>query len=184
MPTSLRLNLFGSFQARDSAGGKIALEGTKATLLLAFLALRSGEVHSREKLIGLLWSDRGESQARGSLRQALWALRRALKRFDPSPLIVDGEMLALDPAAVETDVITFEGLLGDNAPQGLESALALYRGGLLEGLRVTDPAFESFLRAERERLHELAVDSFTRLLGHQLQTAARDVAAATAIKKF
>ncbi len=180
MPTSLRLTLFGGFQARDSAGGKIALEGTKASLLLAYLGLRSGEVHSREKLIGLLWSNRGESQARGSLRQALWALRRALKRLDPCPLIVDGETLALDPAAVETDVVTFEGLLGDNAPQALEAALALYRGGLLEGLRVADPAFERFLRAERERLHELAVVSFTRLLGHQLQTAARDAAATTA----
>jgi TolB-like protein/Flp pilus assembly protein TadD len=172
--------MLGDFHARDTAGRKIAIAGTKAALLLGCLALRPGETYSREKLMGLLWSDRGESQARGSLRQALWALRRALERFEPCPLIVDGETLALDPAAVETDIITFESLVGEASPQALKSAVTLYRGKLLEGLRVRDPAFENLLRGEQERLHELAVDACTRLLDHQLQSGANDAAAATA----
>ena len=53
----LRLTLLGGFRARDSGGGKIAISGSKAVLLLAFLALRPGEVHSRDKLMALLWSD-------------------------------------------------------------------------------------------------------------------------------
>ncbi|MDH3265115.1 MAG: hypothetical protein OEM24_14095, partial [Paracoccaceae bacterium] len=177
---SLRLTMLGDFQARDTAGGEIAIAGTKAALLLGCLALRPGEVYSREKLMGLLWSDRGESQARGSLRQALWALRRALEGLDPCPLIVDGETLALDPAAIETDLVTFESLAGEASPQALQSAVTLYRGELLEGLRVRDPAFETLLRSEQERLHELAVDACSRLLDHQMQSGAGDAAAATA----
>ena len=97
---ALRLNLLGGVHARDAADHDIAIAGTKATLLLAYLALKPGKPHSRETLIGLLWSDRGDNQARGSLRQALWSLGQALKNFDPCPLKIDGEMISLDPAAV------------------------------------------------------------------------------------
>jgi TolB-like protein/Tfp pilus assembly protein PilF len=149
-------------------------------MLLAYLALQRGEAESRDNVIGLLWSDRGESQGRSSLRQAVWALRRAFKETEPCPLIVDGETLALDPAAIETDVISFEKLVADGSPKALQSALALYRGMLLEGIRVRDPAFEDFLRGEQERLHELAVDACSRLLDHQLRSGTDDSAAATA----
>jgi TolB-like protein/Flp pilus assembly protein TadD len=172
--------MLGDFRARDTAGGKIAIAGTKAALLLGCLALRPGEAYSREKLMGLLWSDRGKSQARGSLRQALWALRQALEGLEPCPLIVDGETLSLDPAAVETDLVTFESLVDEASPQALQSAVTLYHGELLEGLRVRDPVFETLLRSEQERLNELAVDACTRLLDHQMQAGASDAAAATA----
>jgi DNA-binding SARP family transcriptional activator len=86
---ALRVSLFGGFRVYDAQGREIAVSGTKATLLLAYLALRGGEPQTREKLMALLWSERGESQARGSLRQTLWALRRALKAVEPCPLIVE-----------------------------------------------------------------------------------------------
>ena len=79
----LRLRLLGGFEIRDPAGDKIAIAGTKASLLLACLALRPDEAHGRDKLTALLWSDRGESQARGSLRQTIWALRKAFKDCQP-----------------------------------------------------------------------------------------------------
>ncbi|MEE8534138.1 MAG: BTAD domain-containing putative transcriptional regulator, partial [Alphaproteobacteria bacterium] len=177
---SLRLMLLGGLDLCDTAGEKIAIAGTKAALLLAYLALRPGKAHSRENLIGVLWSDRGESQARGSLRQALWALRRALEGTEPSPLIIDGETLALDPAAIEIDISTFERLVAEGSPDALQAAIALYRGELLEGVRVRDPAFEEFLRGEQQRLHEQAVDACSRLLNHQLRAGTNDPAAATA----
>jgi TolB-like protein/Tfp pilus assembly protein PilF len=178
---SLRLTLLGGFHACAPAGGSIAIAGTKAALLLAYLALTPGKAHQRESLVRLLWSDRGESQGRGSLRQAVWALRLALKEIEPSPLIIEGETLALDPGAVETDVISFEQLLAEASPKALQSALSLYHGELLEGIRIRDPEFEGFLRAEMERLHELAVDGCTRLLEYQLRAdGASDSAAATA----
>ena len=93
---SLRFTLLGGFQVRDAADSEIAIPGTKVALLLAYLALRPGQEHSRDKLINLLWSDRAEAQARASLRQAIWALRRALGDTTPSPLVVTSVSLSLN----------------------------------------------------------------------------------------
>ena len=176
----LRLKLFGGLDVRDSADRKITIAGTKAALLLAYLGLRPGEAHSRDKLIGRLWSDRGTSQARGSLRQALWALRRALEGVEPSPLIIEGETLALDPTAVATDILDFERLAADGSPEALQSAVTLYGDELLQGVQVRDPAFEEFLRGERQRLHELMIDVCGKLMAYQLKAGSDDLAVATA----
>ena len=66
----------------------------KAQALLAYLALRPGEALCREKLMDLLWSDRGETQARTSLRQALTALRKGLAAVQPLPLVVNDDKVA------------------------------------------------------------------------------------------
>ena len=161
---SLRLTLLGGFHLRDAAGREISIAGTKAVLLLAYLALRPGEAHSRDRLMSLLWSDHGESQARGSLRQAIWAVRRALKGIEPCPLVVQGEMLSLDDNAIETDVSSLEQLVAEGSTAALYSAVALYRGQVLEGFRVRDSAFEAFLRSEQGRIYDLVVDAYTRLL--------------------
>ncbi len=50
----------------------------KAQALLAYLALRPGQPHPRSKLAALLWGDAGEDEARNSLRQTLFGLRRAV----------------------------------------------------------------------------------------------------------
>jgi DNA-binding SARP family transcriptional activator len=177
---SLRLKLFGGFHACDAAEKEINIAGTKAVLLLAYLAVKPEQPHSREELIGLLWSDRGDSQARGSLRQALWSLGQALKKSNPNPLIVKGEKISLDQSAVETDVTTFERLIAEGTPSSLSSAVALYQGEFLSGLRIHDPSFEDLLRDERARLNELAVDACTKLLDHQLKEGLNDQAVVTA----
>jgi TolB-like protein/Tfp pilus assembly protein PilF len=182
--TTLRLMLLGRFQVFGPAGEAIAIAGTKAALLLAYLAMRPGEAHSRETLVQLLWSDRGERQGRGSLRQAVWALRQAFKDIEPPPLRIAGETLALDPAVVETDVATFKELMNEGSPQALRSALSLYRGELLEGTRIRDPQFENFVRGETEYLHELVVEGCTRLLLHELQAGGAGEAAAATAKRL
>jgi TolB-like protein/Tfp pilus assembly protein PilF len=176
----LHWKLLGGLHAIDGLDGDIASTGTKTTLLLAYLALRPGKTHSRETLIGLLWSDRGDSQARASLRQALWSLGHALKNITPCPLVIDGEMISLDPARFETDVTVFERLAKQGTPNSLQSAIVLYRGELLEGIRVRDSKFEDFLSSERARLHELAVDACSKLLDHQVKTGSADAAVETA----
>ena len=177
---SLRLTLLGGLNVCDASGRQISISGTKPSLLLAYLALRQGEAVTREKLMGMLWSDRGESQARSSLRQSLWALRRAFKDMDPSPLLIEGETLALDSGAVESDVATLEGLVAKGTPGALESVLSLYQGPLLEGLRVRDPVFENFLRSEQARFHRMAADAGTALLDQQLKAGLSESAAETA----
>jgi DNA-binding SARP family transcriptional activator len=68
--TSLELVLLGGFQVR-AAGQAIDVSGRKERALLAVLAMPPGEQRSRDKLAGLLWSDRGDKQARDSLKQAV-----------------------------------------------------------------------------------------------------------------
>ena len=54
----LQLVLLGRFHA-SAAGQEIDVPGRKERALLAVLALPAGEARSRDKLAGLLWSDRG-----------------------------------------------------------------------------------------------------------------------------
>jgi DNA-binding SARP family transcriptional activator len=177
---SLRLSLLGGFQAHDAEGRRIPISGNKVILLLAYLALRAGEPQTREKLMALLWGERGESQARGSLRQALWTLRRALKGLEPSALIVDKEVLALDPLAAEIDTLTFASLIEEGSPEALQAAIGLYRGQLLEGVRARDRSIEDVLADERRRLHELAIEADVKLLEHWSGEGADEKATAAA----
>jgi len=162
---SLRLILLGGFQVRDAAGRKIDIAGSKAALLLAYLALRPGEMQCREKLMSLLWSDREEVQARGSLRQAIWALRRALGELEPNPLVIDSDGLSLDPEAIQSDVTSLQQLVAEGSTNALYAAITLYRGPLLDGVRIGDSAFQDFVRNEQERIYDLVLDAYTRLLG-------------------
>jgi DNA-binding SARP family transcriptional activator len=133
-------------------------------------------------LAALLWGERGDEQARHSLRQALVALRKTLVGVRPLPLLVEGESIALDPAAVEVDAAAFERLVTEGTPAALEEATALYHGDLLAGLGVTEPAFEEWLLGERERLRELAIEALAKLLRHQTDTGALESAIRTAVR--
>lgn len=176
---SLELLLLGGFQAR--AGGHEAdIPGRKERALLAFLAIPPGERRSRDKLAGLLWSDRADSQARDSLKQAIFKLRKALDGVCPSPIRVDREFVSLDQAAVAVDVVEFEQLIGAGTPEALAHATALYRGDLVDGLDVRDSAFDDWLLMERQRLRALARDGLARLLDLHLASGAHDPAAAVA----
>ncbi len=178
--TSIRITLFGGFEARFASGEAVVLGGRKSQALLAYLALNSGEVCRRDKLIGLLWSDRGESQARGSLRKALAEVRKALGGVDPVPLNTGRDEVFLDASAVEVDAVEFERLIADGAPEALERATELYRGDLLDSIAVHDLAFEDWLRGERERLHDLAREAFSGLLDHQAEIGKIGAAVAAA----
>jgi len=177
---SLRLMMFGDFQVRDDADRNVTIAGSKPNLLLALLALRLGERQSRKRLMSMLWADRGESQARASLRQAIWSLRQALGGQDPSPLLIENETLALDPATVETDIRDFERAAAEGTPAALLEALRLYRAGLLGGIRVRESDVEDFVRNEQQRLQEIAIDACSRLLAIQTQDGQGEAAAATA----
>ena len=68
---TLRLKLLGGFKATLESGDELTIKGRKTQGLLAILALSAGQAVTRDKLANLLWGDRGDEQARGSLRQAL-----------------------------------------------------------------------------------------------------------------
>jgi TolB-like protein/Flp pilus assembly protein TadD len=154
---SVFLRLLGGFELQWSDGRESAPLGRKVRALLACLALPAGKAWPREKLMALLWSDRGEEQARASLRQALAELRRCLG--EPSPLQASRDTITLDPAMISVDAVVFEQLAkADN----IGEAAALYLGPLLDGHGVHDDGFEEWLRIERTRLHHLAISTLDR----------------------
>ncbi len=177
----LNLALFGGFQGRLGGAAPLTLPTRKTRALLAFLALPPGRSHSREKLASLLWGGMREPQARQGLRQSLFTLRKAVG-VEPPALLIDGETVALNPTAVDVDVAEFERLVAEGTPAALDRAAALYRGELLEGLALQEAPFEEWLRAERERLRELALEALAKLLHHQRTTGATGAALQTALR--
>jgi TolB-like protein/DNA-binding SARP family transcriptional activator len=149
------LTLFGGFGGRAPSEGAVNLLGQKERALLAFLALPPGTSHSRDRLASLLWSDRGDPQARDSLKHALTRLRQCLQSADSPSIIADRQSVRLDPAAVSTDVAAFERLMSAGTPAAIEQAMVLYRGDLLEGISIHDAVFEDWLLVERQRLRQL-----------------------------
>ena len=172
---SLQIILLGGFQARVS-GREIDVPGRKERALLAFLAIPAGEPRSRDKLAGLLWSDRGDSQARESLKQVLFKLRRSLDEVQPPPLFADRESVRLERAAVVVDVAEFETLISEGSIESLARATTLYRGDLLDGLDLRDAAFDEWLLMERQRLRDLAREALAKLLDRLIESGAHDQA--------
>jgi TolB-like protein len=174
------LRLLGGFELRLAHGEVVDLLGQKDRALLAILALPAGTTHSRDKLASLLWSDRGEQQARDSLKHSLTKLRQCLPAAAQSSIVADRSTARLDPAAVAIDVATFERLAGNGSTTALEQAVALYRGELLDGIGIRDPAFEEWLLVERQRLGHLLEEVLTKLLSQSMADGASERAIATA----
>ena len=154
----MQLKLLGGFEARSEVGRPVEISGRKNQALLAYLATHPGRKVARDKLTGLLWSDRGEQQARGSLRQALLGLKEALAEDAPGALVLEGDSVGLEPGAVATDVAELEAFAGSGSAADLRRAAELYEGDLLDGLGVHDPSFEEWLAVERTRLREVTID--------------------------
>ncbi len=165
----LSLKLLGQFEVRDSSGALLSLPTRKTQALLGYLAVNEGHVLPRERLMALLWSDRDEKQARQSLNQALFAIRKLGEQAGLTLLQSDGEHVRLNDEAVDSDIAQFRALLGDHP---LEAA-NLYTGPPFEGLSVRDPAFEEWLTATRSE--------FQTLVGEALEAAANSSDTASAI---
>lgn len=122
MPLSLALA--PSFHLSGD-GEPVALRNRKAQALLVYLAL-TGQPQSREHLATLLWGDRFDEQARNSLRQALYTLRKAV-----------GEGV----------------VLGDERLSLADGALTVEHGSgvLLDGFHTEAEAFDGWLDAERRK---------------------------------
>jgi TolB-like protein len=161
---SLQLKLLGKFEVISAAGQHVQIAGRKNQALLAYLAIHAGKKLPRDKLTGLLWSDRAEQQARSSLRQALFTLRRDLAGIEPIPLILEGDAIAIDASAASSDVGTFERLAASSTVDDMRQAAAVYGGDLLDSVMVQDQAFDEWLSVERSRLREIAIGVLSRLL--------------------
>jgi DNA-binding SARP family transcriptional activator len=172
--TVLRISLLGSFHASGDHEGEIPFTNRKVMGLLAFLALEAGQAHSRETLMGLLWPEMSEADARNNLRVTLARLRKQLEGVTAvSPLTTSRTDVRFQlNDAVTLDAANFHMLLAQTenhthadrttcagCRQRLAAAAALYHGPLLHGLYLDDcPAFDEWLFVQRERFHLQALE--------------------------
>ena len=150
-----RLTLLGGFVLQSQDGRALALSTRKDRLLLAFLALNAGRPLARDRLAGLLWGDRGENQARDSLRQSLAAIRQAFRQVALDPIASERDLVSFNTDGIEIDALAFERLTADARTR--QEAATLYRGVLLDSVDGMTPEFDTWLAPERERLASIAV---------------------------
>jgi len=176
--TRLAVTVLGGFQIRLD-GVAVGLPTRKSQALLAYLALTPGQAHPRDKLAALLWGGIHDASARNSLRQALFAIRKAVGH---GALVTEGLTVILKPDAGEVDADAFGRSVANGSPEALVRAADLYRGDLLAGLVVDEAPFEEWLAGERERLRELALEALAKLLAHQRRCGALEAATQTALR--
>jgi len=140
-----------------AADGRVVQVQRRRLALLALLAAAGERGLTRDQLVGYLWPEAAEENAKHALNQLLYGIRRslsedALRGVDP---------LRLDPAVVDSDVGRFERALSAAA---YGEAVAYYRGPYLNGFYLADaPAFEGRVEVERARLAAAHADALERL---------------------
>ncbi len=115
--------------------------------MLAILALSPNRTVLRNHITALLWSTRGQEQARASLRQSVHELQQTLSVAGAGLLCADRNHLALSEGRFWVDAV----LLMCATPSRPE-LLDLFCCPLLEDLQGLDPAFDRWLVNQSERL--------------------------------
>lgn len=160
------LKLLGGFEL--SVVEPVALPTRKAEALLAYLATPPGLAHRRDRLVSLLWGDRGDAQARHNLAQTILVIRKTLGDGARDALVSSGQTVFVEPACVDVDVASFETLVAKQTPEAEIAAMELYRGTFLDGISVREQEFEDWLRGERDRLNSIACDTLERILERRI----------------
>jgi DNA-binding SARP family transcriptional activator/tetratricopeptide (TPR) repeat protein len=171
-----RIDLVGPDETRISS----VLQQAKRVALLAYLAIEGGgRPVRRDTLLVLFWPESGEHQARNSLKQAIFHLRRSL---GDSALPKDGaDTVRVDPAVLGCDAVSFAEACRACRWQ---EALDLYGGDLLPGLNGDlSPEFESWLDLQRFELRARAADAGIRLAGQIIERGGDPIAATLPVRR-
>jgi len=151
------LRSLGATDLRSSDGVEVrsVLAQPKRFALLTYLSVeRERGFARRDAMATLLWPDLDDDHARGSLRQSVRFLRKAL-----GAEVIEScgeESLTVQATCVSCDAVAFEHACANG---DLAAALELYRGSFLDGfvLPGSAPAFEQWLQSRRAELRDHAV---------------------------
>lgn len=172
--SALRIHLFGQVRIFNSEATEPAKVTHQVQGLLAYLLLHRHRSHSREVLAELFWGDHPQNRARGSMNTTLWRLRQILEPTETLRgtflLAATAGEIAINPAgSYWLDAATFEDqslramqqpveTMQDADAACLETTVQLYTADLLEGF------YEDWALRERERMHELYLNSLVHLM--------------------
>src|SRR5579884_1199330 len=151
--SDLKLELLGPVRLSNSAGDDFTPRARKTRALLAVLALSKGAV-TRCRLTELLWGDRGDEQAKASLRQALYEIRELANR---GFVTADRESVRLGPKRLSSDLAIVQRSIAENDAAAVADALQQIDCPLLGTLDDITPEFDEWLRDERARLSSALV---------------------------
>lgn len=153
--TGARLLLLGPFAFQLPQLGGVSISSKKNRALLALLALAPGRRMTRERLCGYLWGDRGDEQARASLRQSLATLRRELDEAGVPVLLTKDDGVSLHGESLVIDALDLLRPLSQSSE--LRDAASLWRGPFLADTELNEPEFRSWLATERQRLLDRSI---------------------------
>ena len=172
MPT-LQMALLGPMDIRFDGQQLRKPPTLKSRSLLAYLVLHRDRPQPRERLIDLFWGDRPERRARRSLTTALWHIRRCLP--DEELILSELNTVQFDPGGeLWLDVDEFQAQASRPDIPSLQSAVALYRGDLMDGF------YDDWILTERYRLEHLFSEALTRLMNAQEKRGDHEAALSTA----
>ncbi len=178
MPT-LKVYLFGPPKV-VRGDTPLSLGSLKSQALFYYL-ITTRQPHARDKLAALFWGDTPDRQAKASLRQALYEVRRGLESGElaaqPYILSAGGVLRFNTQSDYWLDVEEFEHRVpGAQAPgletqariepdiEDLREAVELYRGDFLEGFSLKDSyEFDDWSFFERDRLQRAYLGALSAL---------------------
>ena len=133
---------------------EVVLSSRKAKALLAYLALAPSGRETRDRLVGLLWSETEGAKARASLRQLLHGLHKTFQAECLSGLSIDNSRVGLDKSAFLTDLDSAGTSIDRGDPADALVSEPRITDTLLSGYEDVDPCFGAWLTTKRERVRQ------------------------------
>jgi len=128
----LRLTTFGGIALTQNSNPVVGAAASARRLAILILIAESGQRgFDRDALASMLWPDSEPEQARHSLHQALYAMRRS----HGDDVIIGTKMLHVSTALFSTDIWEFETAI---QRRQFEEAATLYRGPFAQGFSVPE----------------------------------------------
>jgi DNA-binding SARP family transcriptional activator len=172
----IKAHLFGGLELRGENGEELVLSGRKTRALLGFLIVEADRWHARDRLMSLLWADRAETQARNSLNQALYEIRR-LETSAGAPFIErETGRIRLNSDSIDCDHLQFDARLGTDPV----NAADLREGDLLEGLDSASPDFADWVASQRTRTVNAWSTALRKFAKSELEGTATDIGVSAA----
>ncbi|MBC7806444.1 MAG: tetratricopeptide repeat protein [Akkermansiaceae bacterium] len=172
LPPGLSITLFGPLLVLVNGQPIPHLRSRKAQWVLCLLTLRYGRPVQREWLAGTLWPDIDQTQAFANLRPTLSELRKALGSEGARLQSPSRNSLLLDLSGADVDVIAFDAAVAGKTGPGLERAVSLYQGSLLEGCT------EEWVAQDREVRQQSCLRALQELATGVARTGNHEAAAA------